>query len=81
MVGWHYRLNGHEFEQAPGDSEGQGSLVFCSAWGHKESDTTELLNTSGPDSAGFMELPFLPYLLYNFPPKNDIITQNIWSLM
>ena len=42
-VGWHHRLNGHEFEQAPGDSEGQGSLVCCSPWGHKESDTTEQL--------------------------------------
>jgi len=42
MVGWHRRLNGHEFEQTPGDSEGQGSLVCCSPWGHKESDTTEL---------------------------------------
>ena len=30
MIGWHHRLNGHEFEQAPGDSEGQGSLVCCS---------------------------------------------------
>ena len=42
-VGWHHRLNGHEFEQAPGE-RGQGSLVCCSPWGHKESDTTELLN-------------------------------------
>ena len=33
MVGWHHRLNGHEFEQAPGDGEGQGSLVCCSLWG------------------------------------------------
>ena len=41
MVGWHHRLNGHEFEQAPGDGEGQGSLVCCSPWGRKESDTTE----------------------------------------
>ena len=41
MVGWHHQLNGHEFEQAPGDGEGQGSLVCCSPWGHKESDTTE----------------------------------------
>ena len=41
MVGWHHQLNGHEFEQTPGDSEGQGSLVGCSPWGHKESDTTE----------------------------------------
>ena len=35
MVGWHHWLNGHEFEQALGDSEGQGSLVCCSPWGHK----------------------------------------------
>ena len=34
MVAWHHRLNGHEFEQALGDSEGQGSLVCCSPWGH-----------------------------------------------
>ena len=44
MVGWHHQLNGHEFEQALGDSEGQGSLVCCSPWGHKVSDTTEQLN-------------------------------------
>ena len=44
MVRWHHWLNGHEFEQAPGDGEGQGSLVCCSPWGHKESDTTEWLN-------------------------------------
>ena len=41
MVGWHHRLNGHESEQIPGDSEGQGSLAFCSPWGHRESDMTE----------------------------------------
>ena len=39
MVGWQDQLNGHEFEQTPGDGEGQGSLVFCSPWGCKESDT------------------------------------------
>ena len=44
MVGWHHWLNGHEFEQVPGDSEGQGNMVCCSPWGHKESDTTEWLN-------------------------------------
>ena len=44
MVGWHHWLNGHEFEQVPGDDEGPGSLVCCSPWGHKESDTTEQLN-------------------------------------
>ena len=41
MVGWHHRLNGHEFEQALGDGEGRGSLVGCSLWGCKESDTIE----------------------------------------
>ena len=44
MVGWHHRLNAHEFEQALGDGEGQGSLVCCSPWGHKESDVTEWMN-------------------------------------
>ena len=44
MVGWYHRLSGHEFEQTPGDTEGQGSLGRGSPWGHKESDTTERLN-------------------------------------
>ena len=44
MVGWHHRLNGPEFEQTPGDREGQGSLAHCSPWGRKESDTTQRLN-------------------------------------
>ena len=39
MVGWHHQLNGHKSEQTPGDSKGQGSLVCCSSWGHKEMDT------------------------------------------
>ena len=46
MVGWHHRLDGHEFEQALGDGKGQGSLVCCSPWGHKKSDTTEQLNNN-----------------------------------
>ena len=44
VVGWHHQRNGHEFKQALGDGEGQGSLACCSPWGHKESDMTELLN-------------------------------------
>ena len=44
MVGWHYRLNGHDFEQAPGVADGQGSLACCGSWGHKELDATERLN-------------------------------------
>ena len=44
MAGWHYRLNGHEFGQTPGVGDGQGGLVCCGSWGHKESDMTERLN-------------------------------------
>ena len=40
-VGWHLQFNGHEFEQAPGDGEGQGSRVYCSPWSCKELDMTE----------------------------------------
>ena len=44
MVEWHHQLNGHEFKQAPGDGEGQGSLACCGPWSYKESDTTERRN-------------------------------------
>ena len=46
LFGCHYRLNGHEFEQALGDGEGQVSLACCISWGHKESDRTEQLNNN-----------------------------------
>ena len=46
MAGWHHQLNGHEFEQTPGDGEGQGGLACCSSWDCKESDMTEWLNTT-----------------------------------
>ena len=49
MVAWHHRLNGHEFEQALGDGEGQGSLECCSPWGCKELDMTEQLNKEGSE--------------------------------
>ena len=41
VVGWHHQCNGHEFEQAMGDGEGQGSLAYFCSWGNKESDVTE----------------------------------------
>jgi len=44
MIGWNNQLDGREFKQALEDGEGQGSLVWCSPWGHKESDTTDWLN-------------------------------------
>ena len=45
-IGWHHKLNGHEFEQSPGDGEGQGSLVCGSPWGRQELETTEWLNNN-----------------------------------
>ena len=44
MAGWHHRLDGHESEWTPGVGDGQGGLACCGSWGHKQSDTTELLN-------------------------------------
>ena len=52
MVGWHHRLNGYEFEQTSGDSEGQENLACCSPWGHKDSDMTEQLNSNIWSSPG-----------------------------
>ena len=49
MVGWHHRLNGHEFEWTPGVGDGQGGLACCSPWGRKELDTTEWLNWTDED--------------------------------
>ena len=46
MVGWQHQFTGHEFEQIPGDGEGQGSLACCSPWGRKESDTAERFNNN-----------------------------------
>ena len=46
IVGWHHRLNGYEFEHAPGDGKGQGNLACCSPWGSKELDMAELLNNN-----------------------------------
>ena len=51
MVGRHHRLNGHEFEQALGDGEGEGSLARCSPWGCKELDMTEQLNNKDKKSS------------------------------
>ena len=61
MVGWHHWLDGHEFEQAPGVGDGQGGLVCCSPWGHKELDTTEWLNWTNT-----WEVPKIPHAS---PPK------------
>ena len=44
LLGWYHRVDGHDFEQAPGVGDGQGGLACCDSWGRKESDTTEPLN-------------------------------------
>ena len=49
LIGWHHRLNGHEFEQTLGDGEGQGSLVCCSSWSCKELNMTYRLNNNNND--------------------------------
>ena len=49
MVGWHHQLDGHEFEQAPGDGEGQGGLACCSPWVCKESDVTSQLDNNNQE--------------------------------
>ena len=70
MVGWHHRVDGHEFEQAPGVGDRQGSLVCCSPWGRKESDTTEWLNWTELNWVRKISLisrmrnMWSPYLLY-----------------
>ena len=59
MVGWHHQLDGHEFEQALGVDDGQGSLVCCSPWSCKELDMTEWLNwTEHNILVTFIRLPF-----------------------
>ena len=91
MVGWHHQLNGHEFEQAPGIGDGQGSLVCCSPWGRKESDTTEWLNwTELKESESslapgfFLSNPASKYLLL-FQIQNNLysvrlsLSQSKWS--
>ena len=59
MVGWYHLFNGHEFEQSLGDGEGQGSLVYCSPWGCKESDTAGQLNKNNNQDTVFTFLSLL----------------------
>ena len=60
MVGWHHQLNGHEFEHAPGNGEGQGSLECCISWGRKELDMTEQLNNNNPWPVARLQETALP---------------------
>ena len=62
MVGWHHRLDGHEFDQTPGVGDGQGDLVCCSPWGCNELDTTERLNKNRLKIAEKSEISINLYL-------------------
>ena len=61
IVGWHHCLNGHEFEQILGDGEGQGSLAFCSPWGHKELNMTKQLNNKKTSTTSLFQLVISPW--------------------
>ena len=79
MVGWHHQLNGHEFKQAPGDGEGQRSLVCCSQRCRKVSDTTELLNNK-VKSFSCVRLFEIPWTVaYQAPPSMGLSRQECWS--
>ena len=78
MVGWHHRLNGHEFEQASGVGDGEGGLACCSSWGHKESDTTEGLNQTEHFFPGLLTgviylVPYFEYSLKHIIPLKKYI--------
>ena len=73
MVGWHHRLSGHEFEQALGDHEGQGSLAYHSPWGPKELDMTERLN--------WIQLMFYHKIVNTVPTGNHFIYNSLHLLV
>ena len=68
IIGWHHRLNGHEFEQSPGVGDGQGSLMCYSPWGHKESDMTERMNNDNRLSFPSLYSRVVPLKVRNDPP-------------
>ena len=67
MVGWHHRLDGQAFEQALGVDDGQGSLVYCSPWGRKESERTEQPNETELSVAFWITSLFPPLVQFLFP--------------
>ena len=77
MVGWHHQLNGQEFEQTPGDSEEQASLVCCSPWGCKELDMTQPLNNN---SEGRLEINGCKWLKNKVAVTLFLSQDNVWYL-
>ena len=63
MIRWHHQINGYEFEQTSGDSEGQASLVYYSSWGNKElykTATTTIIQNNYNNQADFLSFNFYP---------------------
>ena len=84
MVGWHHQLNGQEFEQAPGVSDGQGRLACCRPWGHKESDTTERLNWKDLEEE-LCEIDNADWILWEYTgtgfgvvPVAEVLAPGVW---
>ena len=80
MVEWHHRLNWHEFQQAVGDSEGQGRLACCGPWGHQESDTTEKQNNNPNYKIGYL-LSFDICFLKNIDQSKRVDQTLLWTSM
>ena len=78
IAGWHHRLNGHEFEQAPGVGNGHGSQACCSPRGCKESDTTEWLNNNDRKCASWIS-KVLTYLHINLPAYVQAVVHYIFE--
>jgi len=78
MVGWNHRLNGHEFEQAPGDGEGQGSLVCCSPWGRKKLDMTVTEQQQKSVFSTPIQMLLSPGNTLTETPKNHVLPA-IWE--
>ena len=76
MVGWYHQLNGHEFEQALGDGDGQGGLVCCSPWGHKVLDTNERPNNKNMHSNEDPAQPKINYFLKK--ERREMINELLW---
>ena len=68
MVGWHHRLNGHEFEKTLGSSEGHGRLMFCSPWDREESDMTDQLNNN---KSSYLTLDLCALLRFTLTTKSS----------
>ena len=77
MVGWHHQLNGHEFEQALEDGEGQGSLAGCSPWGHKELETTERLNNNNKCAGTHAEFNIFNFHYKRISESRSVVSESL----